>query len=161
MRVHQATHTIAELSRILEVSRSGYYAWLRRPASARRTVDMQLADRIEAIHRQSRSTYGRPRIHAELREDGIAIPGKRIARLMRERNIHGASRRKFTTTTVRNRDARPAPDLVDRRFTADAPDELWVADITYVSTWSGFLYLAVVLDWKRHLRFESPAAFEN
>lgn len=146
MKAHQATHIIAELSRILDVSRSGYYAWLRRPASARRTTDLQLGDRIEAIHRQSRSTYGRPRIHAELREDGISISGKRIARLMRERNIHGASRRRFTITTLRNRDARPAPDFVDRKFSAAVPDKLWVADITYVPTWSGFLYLPVVLD---------------
>jgi len=107
---------------------------------------MLLGDRIEAIHRRSRSTYGRPRIHAELHEEGIAISNKRIARLMRERKIQGASRRRTTVTTVRDRDARPAPDLVDRNFSAEAPDRLWVADITYVPTWTGFLYLAVVLD---------------
>jgi putative transposase len=146
MRAHQATYSITELSRGLGVSRSGFYAWASRPACERRKSDLQLGDRIEAIHRLSRSTYGRPRIHAELRDDGMAISGRRIGRLMRERNIQGASRRKFTVTTVRNRDARPAPDLVDRKFCADGPDQLWVADITYVPTWSGFLYLAIVLD---------------
>ena len=105
-----------------------------------------IGDRLEAFHRESDGNYGRPRLHADLREHGIAISGKRGARLMRERNIQGATRRRFTVTTVRDRTARPAPDLVDRRFQADAPDQLWVADITYVPTWSGFLYLAVVLD---------------
>jgi putative transposase len=107
---------------------------------------MMLGDRIEALYRQSRSTYGRPRLHADLRDEGIAISGKRLARLMRERHIHGVSRRKGTITTIRDRDARPAPDLVDRKFRADRPDQLWVADITYIPTWAGFLYLAVVLD---------------
>jgi len=125
---------------------SGYYAWCKRSPSQRRATDLFLGDRIEAIHRKSRSTYGRPPIHFELREDGVAISGKRVARLMRERGIFGASRRKSTTTTVRSRDARPAPDLVDRNFRADRPDQLWVADITYIPTWTGFLYLAVVLD---------------
>jgi putative transposase len=105
-----------------------------------------LGERIEAIHLRSRSTYGRLRINAELLEAGIFVSGKRIARLMRERKLVGASRRKTTITTLRDRDAVPAPDLVDRNFTADAPNQLWVADITYIPTWSGFLYLAVVLD---------------
>jgi putative transposase len=131
---------------MLDVSASGFYAWCKRPPSQRRQRDLLLADRIEAIHRKSRSTYGRPRIHAELRDEGISISGKRVARLMRERRIYGASRRKFTVTTVRDRDARPASDLVDRRFHAETPDQLWVADITYIPTWAGFLYLAVVLD---------------
>ncbi len=132
--------------RVLEVSPSGFYAWSKRLPSAHRQADTLPGDRIEAIHRYSRSTYGRPRIHAELREEGIAVSNKRIARLMQERHIQGASRRRTTVTTVRDRDARPAPDLVDRNFTAEAPDQLWVADITYVPTWAGFLYLAVVLD---------------
>jgi putative transposase len=131
---------------ILGVSPSGYYAWRNRPPSMRRQTDIALGDQIEAFHRASQSTYGRPRLHADLRDAGISISGKRLARLMRERNIQGASRRKFTVTTVRDRNARPAPDLVDRRFEAAAPNQLWVADITYVPTWSGFLYLAVVLD---------------
>jgi putative transposase len=134
------------LCRILEVSQSGYYAWIKRAPSARAKKNALYADRIQAIHRHSRSTYGRPRIDAELREDGICLGSKRLARLMRERRCYGASRRKSIVTTLRNRDARPAPDLVDRNFTADAPDKLWVADITYIPTWSGFLFLAVVMD---------------
>ncbi len=146
MKAYQADYPIAVLCRALEISASGYYAWRNRPLSQRRQNDILLGDRIEAFHRQSRSTYGRPRIHQDLREEGIAISGKRVARLMRERRIHGASRRKFTVTTIRNRDARPAPDLVDRKFHADVPNQLWVADITYVPTWAGFLYVAVGLD---------------
>ena len=139
-------YAVTTMCRVLEVSPSGFYAWSNRPPSQHRQVDTLLGDRIEAIHRRSRSTYGRPRIHAELKDEGIAISNKRIARLMRERQIQGASRRRTTVTTIRDRDARPAPDLVDRNFTAEAPDRLWVADITYVPTWAGFLYLAVVLD---------------
>lgn len=146
MRAYQADYPITMLCRMLEVSPSGFYAWCKRPPSARRQADMMLGDRIEALYRQSRSTYGRPRLHADLRDEGIAISGKRLARLMRERHIHGVSRRKGTITTIRDRDARPAPDLVDRKFRADRPDQLWVADITYIPTWAGFLYLAVVLD---------------
>jgi putative transposase len=107
---------------------------------------MYLGDRIESSWRQSRETYGRPRIQADLRDECIYISDKRAARLMRERNVQGSSRRKGFTTTVRDRDARPAPDLVDRNFTATAPNQLWVADITYVPTWAGFLFVAIVLD---------------
>jgi putative transposase len=146
VKAYQADYPVANMCRYLGVSPSGFYAWLRRSPSQRCQSDIALGDRIEALHRASRSTYGRPRIHADLREAGIAISAKRLARLMRKRNIQGASRRKFTVTTVRNRYARPAPDLVERKFAALRPDQLWVADITYVPTWSGFLYLAVVLD---------------
>jgi putative transposase len=107
---------------------------------------MLLGDRIEANWRESRETYGRPRIQADLIDEGIHVSDKRVARLMKERSIHGASRRKGFKTTVRDREARPAPDLVDRKFTATAPNQLWVADITYVPTWSGFLFVAIVLD---------------
>ena len=105
-----------------------------------------LRKRIEAIHRQSRGTYGRPRVHAELKEDGVHIGCKRVTRLMRQAGLQGASRRKRYRTTVRDREARPAPDLVDRNFSVEGPDRLWVADITYIPTWAGFLFLAVVLD---------------
>ena len=101
---------------------------------------------VEAIHCRSRNTYGRPRIKAELKDDGISISNDRLARLMSERRLQGASRRKGIRTTVRDRDARPAPDLVDRKFVAEAPNKLWVADITYVPTYAGFLFLAIVLD---------------
>jgi len=134
------------MCRVLEVSASGYYAWCLRPPSKRAQVDLLIGDLIEVLYRRSRDTYGRPRIQADLHDEGIWISNKRAARLMRERKIRGAMRRKAFITTVRDTDARPAPDLVDRTFVATAPDRLWVADITYVPTWAGFLFLAVVLD---------------
>ena len=140
------------MCRLLDVSASGYYAWRDRPPSARAQADAKLEERIRAIHKHSRETYGVPRIHAELVEEGTRVGRKRIARLMRRAGLEGASRRRRFRTTQRAEDARPAPDLVERDFVADGPDRLWVADITYVSTWSGFLYLAVVVDaWSRRV----------
>ena len=145
-------HPIATQCRVLGVSASGYYAWAVRPASARATADAALMEQIRVIHTRSRGTYGERRVHAELAALGVHIGRKRVARLMRALGLAGVSRRKGTRTTIRDRDARPAPDLVDRDFTAAAPDRLWVADITYVPTWAGFLYLAVVLDaWSRRV----------
>jgi putative transposase len=131
---------------VLGISTSGYYAWADREPSKRAREDEVLRKRIEAIHRQSRGTYGRPRVQAELKEEGVHIGCKRVTRLMRQAGLQGASRRKRCRTTVRDRDARPAPDLVDRHFSVEGPDQLWVADITYIPTWAGFLFLAVVLD---------------
>jgi putative transposase len=137
---------------VLEVSASGYYAWLTRPASVRARADAALLDQVRGIHTYSRGTYGVPRIHAELAAQGIRVGRKRIARLMVTARLVGVSRRKGTITTRRDRDARPAPDLVARDFTAPGPDQLWVADITYIPTWAGFLYLAVVVDaWSRRV----------
>ena len=134
------------MCRALEVSPGGYYARLKRPPSARARADAELSTRIAEIHHRSRATYGAPRIHAELREQGLRVGGKRVARLMRAAGLRGVSRRHWIITTVRDRKARPAADLVERNFTAAAPNRLWVADITYIPTWAGFLYLAVVLD---------------
>jgi putative transposase len=149
---HQAVHRVAIMCRVLGVSPSGYYAWRHRPLSARTRADVALTAQIEVIHRESRGTYGAPRIHAELVGDDVHIGRKRVARLMRGAGVRGVSRRKAFTTTVRDARARPAPDLVERQFTASGPDRLWVADITYVPTWAGFLFLAVVLDaWSRRI----------
>jgi putative transposase len=138
------------MCRVLGVSPSGYYAWRKRPASARAQADQRLLRQIRTAHEASRGTYGVPRIHAELAAQGIRVGRKRVARLMRAAGIVGVSRRRWTTTTERDRRARPAPDLVERDFGVEGPDRLWVADITYVPTWAGFLYLAVVLDaWSR------------
>jgi len=134
------------MCRLLGVSTSGYYAWLKRPESQRAQRDAELSGKIEAIHARSRGTYGVPRVHAELRAQGERVGRKRVARLMKAQGLVGVSRRKGCRTTSRDESARPAPDLVDRVFTAEAPDRLWVADITYVPTWEGFLYLAVILD---------------
>ena len=153
MSANQACFPIAAMARVLGVSKAGYYAWLQRPPSARATADAALLKRIETVHAGSRQTYGAPRVHADLHGHGERHSRKRIARLMREAGLVGAShRRAGPTTTRRNKDDRPAPDLVDRDFNAAGPNQLWVADITYVPTMAGFLYLAVVLDaWSRKI----------
>ncbi len=152
MKVQQAAHAVRTLCRVLHVSASGYYAWLKRGPSAHAVRDAELGEQIEAIHHDSYGTYGRPRIYAELKEKGQLVAPKRVGRLMKERGLEGVSRRKHVHTTVRDGQGRPAPDLVEREFNAPGPDQLWVADITYVPTWAGILYLAVVLDvWSRRV----------
>lgn len=152
MRVNRAIFSIRAMCRVLEVSASGYYAWCKRERSVRARENEKLQQRIETIHRDSRQIYGAPRIHAELLEEGTKVSRKRIARLMKAAGLAGVSRRKWTVTTQRDRSARPAPDLVDRNFVADKANARWVADITYIPTWTGFLYLAVVLDvWSRKI----------
>lgn len=146
MRAYQAEFRITTMARVLGVSPSGYYAWCKRVLSARAKADAALTERVRSIHEDSRGTCGAPRIHAQLADEGIPVSRKRVARLMRESGLAGVSRRKKPGTTRRDKKARPAPDLVDREFKAKAPDRLWVADITYVPTLSGFLYLATVLD---------------
>jgi putative transposase len=138
-------HDVRKLCRTLGVSKSGYYAWLEREPSERAKADAELTRKIHVIHADSRHTYGVPRVHAVLAADGVFVGKKRVARLMKAAGLEGISRRKKYRST-RDKDVRPAPDLVEREFTATAPNQLWVADITYVPTWAGFLYLAVVLD---------------
>lgn len=140
------TYPIATMCRVLGVSSSGYHAWKKRPPSKRAVSDAALSERIRTIHHTSRETYGAPRIHAELTETGAHVGCKRVARLMRAAGLVGVSRRKGCRTTIRDNAVRPAPDLVVRDFTATRTDQLWVADITYVPTWAGFLFLSVVLD---------------
>ena len=146
MRANQAEFRIATMARVLGVSPSGFYAWRQRERSAREASDEALSARVRAIHQRSRGTYGAPRIHAELAAEGTPVSRKRVARVMREAGLAGVSRRKGPRTTCRAPKARPAPDLVERRFEAEGPDRLWVADITYIPSAAGFLYLAVVLD---------------
>jgi putative transposase len=152
VRAHQAEYPVKLMCRLLGVSPSGYYAWRKRGASARSQADADLLEKIEHVHTRSHGTYGSPRIHAELRENGTRVARKRVARLMAEAGIEGVSRRRGVKTTLRCARTRPAPDLVERNFAATGPDRLWVADITYISTAAGFLYLAVVLDaWSRRV----------
>lgn len=146
MKANQERYPVATMCRLLDLSSSGFYAWEKRAPSERARSDAQLLERIVEIHRASHGTYGRPRILAELRAQGIHVGGKRVARLMRQAGLQGISRRKWVSTTQRDVKAEPAADLVERHFSAPAPDTPWVADVTYVSTWQGFLYLAVVLD---------------
>jgi putative transposase len=152
VKAHQARYPVRTLCKLLGVSPSGFYAYVDRAPSRRAVKDAALTERIEALHARSRGTYGSPRIHADLVEEEVHVGRKRVARLMRQACLQGVSRRRSRRTTLRDHDARPAPDLVDRNFTASAPNELWVADITYVPTLAGFLYLAVVLDaWSRRV----------
>jgi putative transposase len=142
----KANHSIVMLCRVLGVSTSGYYAWRTHTPSARAREDAVLTEQIKTIYAQSRQTYGAPRVHAELVAQGVGCGRQRVARLMRAAQIVGCHRRRHPTTTVREPAAPVAPDRVERQFVAVAPNVLWSADITYVPTWAGFLYLAVVLD---------------
>ncbi len=137
---------VALLCRMLEVSRSGYYAWRGRPPSRRSRQDAILIEKISEIHRRSRETYGSPRVHAELKSLGRRCSRKRVARLMREAGLQGCMRGRQRGTTRRSKSAAPAEDLVKRNFAATQMDRVWVADITYVASGEGFLYLAFILD---------------
>jgi len=147
VKANQATHSVGVMCRLLKISRSGFYAWLERPMSERDRTDLMLTGKIEAIHRRSKGVYGSPNIHAELADDhGIRVGRKRVARLMRAAGLRGATLRRHVVTTQPDFQAPRAIDLVERRFYSEGPDRLWVADITYIPTWSGFLYLAMVMD---------------
>jgi putative transposase len=143
----KAEHSIKTMCRVLGVSRSGFHAWERRGPSARAQEDERLLERIREIHELNRRVYGSPRVHAELvLADGERIGRKRVERLMRQAGICGLVARKRGRTTVRVPGVRVCEDLVDRAFLAAAPDRLWVADITYLRTWEGWLYLVAVQD---------------
>ena len=146
IEAEKAAHSVPTLWRMLGVSRSGYYAWRSRPPSERTRFDAVLSEKIETIHRNSRATYGVPRVHAELRALGIRCGRKRVARLMRRAKLRGCLRGRRIKTTYRAALQQAAPDLVERNFVAGEPDRLWVADITYVRSGEGFVYLAFILD---------------
>jgi putative transposase len=159
---------VALLCRMLGISRSGYYAWRSRSPSKRSREDATLTAKIHEIHRSSRETYGSPRVHAELRALGTRCSRKRVARLMRQAGLRGCTRGKRRKGTTRRGKRAPAEDLVKRNFAATDVDRVWVADITYVATQEGFLYLAFILDahsrrivgWsmENHLRTELVVA---
>jgi len=164
----RAVFPVTILCRVLGVARSGYYAWQHRGVSARDQANQDLTGQIGLIHQRSRGTYGAPRVQAELHAAGTRCGSKRVARLMRAAGLVGRSRRRRTHTTVVDPSHMPAPNLVARDFTVAAPDRLWVGDLTYIPTWEGWLYLAVLLDaysrrvvgWAmaEHLRTELPLA---
>jgi len=143
----QATSSVVRMCRVLEVSTSGFYAWQRRQLSQHAQTDVVLRERIQHIHTASHGTYGAPRIHAELCAGGTRTAKKRVARLMRSAGLAGRCPKRFRRTTIPpTPPMAPPPDLVRRDFNPSGPDRLWVADITYINTWEGWLYLAVVLD---------------
>jgi putative transposase len=143
----KAEHSIKTMCRVLGVSRSGFHAWAGRPPSARAVEDARLTARIRELHEQRRRVYGSPRIWADLvLDDGERIGRKRVERLMRQAGLSGLITKKYKKTTVRVPGVRVAEDLLDRQFAAGAPNRCWVADITYLRTWEGWLYLAAVQD---------------
>ena len=148
----KASYPVRVLCEAVGVSPSGYYAWRGRGPSAHAIADEALAERIGHFHRRSRGTYGVPRIWADLTEDGHHVSRKRVARLMARDHLAGVHRRRFTRTTIRDEDAAPFPDLVNRDFSATGPDRLWVADITQLPTRAGPCYLASIVDaWSRRV----------
>jgi putative transposase len=153
VEAERAQHPVSLLCSVLGVTRQGFYAWRRRGPSRRRRGDARLKRLIVSIYDGSLQTYGAPRIHAELDDEhGQHVGRKRVARLMRELQIAGVSRRgkKRFKTTIPAKEAPSAPDLVRREFRPAGPDRLWVADIKYVPTWQGYLFLACVIDaWSR------------
>ena len=147
MKANQAELPVRTLCKTLRVSHSGYYDWLDRAPCARAQANVVLLEQIRQAHAASDATYGVPRIQAELADQGVKAGHNRIAAVMRANGLRGVSRRRgWCVTTKRDKDRRPAPDLVQREFTATGINQLWVADMTYLPTWAGFVYLAVVLD---------------
>ena len=134
------------MCRVLRVSRSGFYDWRSRGKSDRQVEDEQLTARMRSIHEESRGTYGSPRIHAHLQREGICVSRKRVERLMREAGLEGRVRRRFRTTTNSRHDLPIAPNVLDRDFSPESPDQVWAADITYIWTLQGWSYLAVLMD---------------
>jgi transposase InsO family protein len=147
MAAHESQYSVQRMCRMLGVSRSGYYAWCKRPASQRAQANERLLVRIREEYQLSRQTYGSPRIHAALRKKGVTCSRKRVARLMRLDHIAARrARRRIPRTTQRNPEAIPAPNLLNQDFASPAPDRKWVSDITYIETAEGWLYLAAILD---------------
>jgi putative transposase len=143
----RATFPVRMLCRLVGVAASGFYAWLRRRPSRRHAADRRVGERIGAIFEASRRTYGSPRVHAELRAEGVRVGRKRVARLMRRDGLAVARRRRRVPRTTDSRHDHPvAPNLLDRNFAAERPDTVWLADLSYIPTGEGWLYLAAIKD---------------
>lgn len=146
MKEHSKEHSIEKMAKVLGVSKSGYYAWLKRPVSKRALENEKLLEDIKTIHKESRETYGSPRMYKDLRKRGIKCGERRVARLMRENNIRSKASKKFKATTNSNHSNPVAENLLARELKVDSPDKVWVSDITYIHTKEGWLYLCVVID---------------
>ena len=168
VKAEKANYPIQILCRVLDVSRSGYYAWLRRRPSARRQADARLSIEIAISHRRSRRNYGSPRVFKDLREKGLRVSRKRVERLMRQEGLKPKRTRNFRNTTNSNHSLPVAPNILARKFTVDRPNTVWAGDITYVWTAEGWLYLAVLLDlysrrvvgWAVRETLDTPIALE-
>jgi putative transposase len=143
---HQESFEVGVMCGILEVSRSGFYAWCERPESNRARESARIGTLVEQIHKRSRKNYGVPRVHAELQAQGEKVGHNRVARLMQAKDLHGRVRRRYRTTTKSDAKHPVAPNLLERDFSAKGPDLVWVGDITYLWTREGWMYLAVLID---------------
>jgi transposase InsO family protein len=146
IHAERANISVARACRVLEVSRSGYYAWLHRKPSTRSQYNLRVRAEIRTIHAEHKARYGSPRIHRELVGRGFRVGRHRVARLMAKEGLQGRQKRRFKKTTESNHTHRVAPNVLERDFTAEAPNRKWVGDITYVRTLDGWLYLAVLID---------------
>ena len=143
---HRETFKVGRMCKLLNVSRSGYYAWQKRPESRRSRQNRALEDKIRVLHKASHGIYGSPRIHRDLGDAGVRCGKNRVARIMRSAGIRSRTKRKFKATTNSKHNLPVAPNLLDQNFTVEAPDRTWVGDITYIPTDEGWLYLAILLD---------------
>jgi putative transposase len=146
IRAENVAYPVATMCRVLGVSTSGFYAWQKEPLSARTRSDAALAKQVAAAHKKSRGTYGSPRVHAELRAEGTRVGQKRIARIMRAEGLVARSKRRFRRTTDSKHSQPIAPNVVQRNFRTEAPNETWVTDVTCIWTTQGWLFLAAMLD---------------
>jgi transposase InsO family protein len=146
IRVEKGNFPISLICGVLDVSRSGFYAWARRPVAPRKAKQAVLTAKVKAAHERSRGIYGSPRVHRDLQAQGVVVSRKTVAKAMKSAGIQGRSKRRFKRTTD-SRHADPiAPNILDRQFEVQAPNEVWVTDVTAIATWEGWLYLAVILD---------------
>ena len=143
---HRDEFPVVRMQEMLGVSRSGYYAWRKRPVSAREMANRELYKKIEVVYNESHKTYGSPRIYHTLDKQDVACSEKRVARLMRLRGLRAQQTKRYKTTTKRNKSHPVAPNLLKRDFVAEQPNQKWLTDITYIPTQEGWLYLAAVLD---------------
>jgi len=147
IHAQKASFPIVMMCRLLKISRASYYAWVDRPASARSVRSQALTERITVLHKASDGVYGAPRLLVDLREEGVVVSGKTVAKAMRASGLRGVAPRRWRTTTVPEPDpANIAIDRVKRHFDQGRLDAVWVGDITYLRTWAGWLYLATVID---------------
>jgi transposase InsO family protein len=143
---HRDEFPVTRMCKVLNVSSSGYYAWRKRPVSAREMANQQLLEKIKVVHTESNETYGSPRVYRQLKAQGVACSENRVARLMRLHHIQAKQTKRYKVTTRRNKAHPVAPNLLKRNFVAQRPDQIWLADITYIPTLEGWLYLDSILD---------------
>jgi transposase InsO family protein len=146
INAEKAQYPVAWMCHRLEVSRSGFYAWLRRPDSQHQKRDQYLAVRIVAIHAENHGVYGSPRVHDELKDSGESVSRKRVSRLMKQQGLSGNSPKRFIRTTDSSHPLPVADNVLNRQFSVEALNRVWAGDITYIHTWEGWLYLAILID---------------